>query len=53
MCIPILTQSQLETYHGQGDPAVHGFEGPVQISNGGYRAHKPTKDFITAANKVG
>lgn len=48
-----LTRFQLETYHGQGDPAVHGFEGPVQISDGGYRAHRPTRDFITAANKVG
>ncbi|KAB5547370.1 alcohol oxidase-like protein [Coniochaeta sp. 2T2.1] len=44
---------KLETYHGQGDPAVHGFEGPVQISDGGYRAHRVTKDFIEGANKIG
>jgi choline dehydrogenase-like flavoprotein len=48
-----LTTQQLETYHGQGNPAVHGFEGPVQISDGGYRAHKVTAEFINGANKVG
>ncbi|KAH8908539.1 GMC oxidoreductase [Coniochaeta sp. PMI_546] len=44
---------KLETYHGQGDPAVHGFEGPVQVSDGGYRAHKVTRDYINGAVKVG
>lgn len=46
-------RNQLETYHGQGDPAVHGFEGLVQISDGGYRAHRVTREYITGANKVG
>jgi alcohol oxidase len=47
------TEEQLETYHGQGDPAVHGFEGPVQVSDGGYRAHKVTREYINGAVKVG
>lgn len=32
---------------------MHGFEGPVQISDGGYRAHQATRDFINGAAKVG
>ncbi|KAG4433517.1 hypothetical protein IFR05_011000 [Cadophora sp. M221] len=44
---------KLETYHGNGHPDTHGFEGPVHISDGGYRAEKSEEDFITAAAKVG
>ncbi|KAL5317132.1 hypothetical protein ACEPPN_014226 [Leptodophora sp. 'Broadleaf-Isolate-01'] len=44
---------KLETYHGVGHPDTHGFEGPVHISDGGYRSEKFGDDFIAAATKVG
>ncbi|TVY81687.1 Alcohol oxidase, partial [Lachnellula suecica] len=44
---------KLETYHGAGNSSVHGYDGPVHISDGGYRAVRPERDFITAAAKVG
>lgn len=45
---------KLETYHGaNGDPSRHGSDGPVQVSDGGYRPARPMKDLLTAAAKVG
>ncbi|KAG4419671.1 hypothetical protein IFR04_007171 [Cadophora malorum] len=44
---------KLENYHGRGNPDLHGFDGPVHISDGGYREKRSEEDFITAAAKVG
>ncbi|KAH7233349.1 GMC oxidoreductase-domain-containing protein [Fusarium tricinctum] len=44
---------KLETYHGRGDPEHHGFDGPVNISDGTFRAKNPESDFINAASQVG
>ncbi|KAH7308843.1 alcohol oxidase-like protein [Rhexocercosporidium sp. MPI-PUGE-AT-0058] len=43
----------LETYHGAGYLDTHGSEGPVHISNGGFRVKRSEEDFIVAASKVG
>jgi choline dehydrogenase-like flavoprotein len=43
----------LETYHGPGPEAIHGFDGPITISAGTYRANRSTQDFIEAAGKIG
>lgn len=32
---------------------MHGFSGPIHVSDGGYRAARPAKDFISAATQVG
>ncbi|KAF5000493.1 hypothetical protein FGRMN_1660 [Fusarium graminum] len=44
---------KLETYHGRGDPEHHGFDGPVQVSDGTMRAKNPENDFINAVSQVG
>lgn len=44
---------QIETYHGKGDPSVHGYDGPVQISDGTFRCTKSESDFVNAATKMG
>lgn len=44
---------QLETYHGAGSKETHGYEGPIHVSDGGYRATNAENDFIAAAGKVG
>ncbi|KAF2676462.1 GMC oxidoreductase [Lentithecium fluviatile CBS 122367] len=44
---------KLETYHGPGPRAVHGFDGPINISGGTYRAKRSEQDFIQAAGQVG
>ncbi|KAK7983350.1 polyketide synthase [Apiospora arundinis] len=44
---------KLENYHGTGDKAVHGYEGPVQVTDGGYRGTESEADFMTAAKKIG
>ncbi|KAF2261567.1 alcohol oxidase [Lojkania enalia] len=49
--IPYLRK--LETYHGPGSKAVHGFDGPVNVSGGTYRANRSESDWIQAAGKVG
>ncbi|KAH7409702.1 hypothetical protein BKA64DRAFT_665641 [Cadophora sp. MPI-SDFR-AT-0126] len=49
--IPYL--KKLETYHGPGKPELHGFDGPIHVSDGGYREKRSEQDFITAAAKVG
>ncbi|KAL9617154.1 MAG: hypothetical protein Q9160_008051 [Pyrenula sp. 1 TL-2023] len=44
---------KLETYYGPGAKETHGFNGPVQVSGGTYRARRAEEDFIKAAGKVG
>ncbi|KAL1800515.1 hypothetical protein ACET3X_000857 [Alternaria dauci] len=44
---------KLETYHGPGAKGHHGHNGPIHISDGGYRARSTEDDFISAAGKVG
>ncbi|KAF2826594.1 alcohol oxidase [Ophiobolus disseminans] len=49
--IPYLQKQ--ETYLGPGPRFVHGHEGPMVVSEGTYRANRPTRDFIQAAGQVG
>ncbi|RYP11398.1 hypothetical protein DL764_000052 [Monosporascus ibericus] len=44
---------KLETYHGPGEAEHHGYNGPVHVSSGTYRAKAPEGDFIQAAGEVG
>ncbi|KAM6508343.1 hypothetical protein FALCPG4_018216 [Fusarium falciforme] len=44
---------KLETYHGRGDPSVHGHDGPVHISDGTFRSTGSESDFIKTASQVG
>jgi alcohol oxidase len=44
---------QLETYLGPGPKSVHGYDGPIVVSEGTYRANRSTGDFIQAAGQVG
>ena len=44
---------QLETYHGRGDPSVHGFDGPIHVSDGTFRSKLSEEEFIKAAAEVG
>jgi choline dehydrogenase-like flavoprotein len=44
---------QLETYHGPGKKEHHGYDGPINISDGGFRAKTAEDDFIQAAEGVG
>ncbi|KAF1945043.1 alcohol oxidase-like protein [Clathrospora elynae] len=44
---------KLETYHGPGEKEHHGYDGPVHVSDGGYRAKTAEDDFIRAAGQVG
>ncbi|KAF4978465.1 hypothetical protein FZEAL_5151 [Fusarium zealandicum] len=44
---------KLETYHGKGDKEHHGYEGPVQVSDGTYRVPVAEDDFLGAATQVG
>lgn len=32
---------------------MHGFDGPITVSGGTYRANRPTQDFIEAAGQIG
>lgn len=43
----------LETYHGPGKDDAHGKDGPINISDGGFRGTKGQEDFLAAAAKVG
>jgi choline dehydrogenase-like flavoprotein len=49
----LLIVVQLETYHGPGKKDDHGYEGPIHVSSGTYRAIKSEDDFMAAAEKVG
>ncbi|KAF7195079.1 Alcohol oxidase [Pseudocercospora fuligena] len=44
---------KFETYHGRGEREHHGYEGPVNISSGTFRAKRAEDDFIEAAAKLG
>jgi alcohol oxidase len=44
---------QLETFHGTGQEALHGFDGPIHVSGGTYRADRSVNEFIQAAGQVG
>ncbi|KAF2865019.1 GMC oxidoreductase-domain-containing protein [Massariosphaeria phaeospora] len=44
---------KLETYHGPGSKADHGFDGPITVSGGTYRATRSEQDFIQAAGRIG
>ncbi|KAF1999190.1 GMC oxidoreductase [Amniculicola lignicola CBS 123094] len=44
---------KLETYVGPGSDAVHGYDGPIVVSEGTYRANRSTQDFIDAASQIG
>lgn len=45
--------SKLETYLGPGSPETHGFDGPIQISEGPYGPTRLQDQFIKAAARVG
>ncbi|KAH5212661.1 hypothetical protein HBI62_191480 [Parastagonospora nodorum] len=49
--IPYL--KRLETYHGPDPHAIHGSNGPINVSGGTYRATRSEQDFIDAAAKIG
>ncbi|KAK4211453.1 GMC oxidoreductase-domain-containing protein [Rhypophila decipiens] len=49
--IPYL--KKLETYHGPGSPSVHGYNGPVHISDGGFRSKIIMDDMLQAASSLG
>ncbi|KAI1131378.1 GMC oxidoreductase [Nemania abortiva] len=44
---------KLETYHDSKDEEHHGFDGPVQVSDGPMRMKKSEDDFLLAAAQVG
>jgi len=44
---------KLETYHGPGNKEHHGYDGPIHISDGGYRAKAAEGAFIHAAGEMG
>ncbi|KAJ4350859.1 hypothetical protein N0V95_004357 [Ascochyta clinopodiicola] len=44
---------KLETYHGPGKKDTHGSDGPVHVSDGGFREKRVEDDFIQAAGEVG
>lgn len=45
--------TKLETYLGPGSPETHGFDGPIQISEGPYGPTQLQDQFIKAAAMVG
>lgn len=51
-CRSLIT-SQFETYHGQGEKEHHGFDGPIHVSGGTYRAKDVEDQFIEAASYLG
>ncbi|KAF2025401.1 alcohol oxidase-like protein [Setomelanomma holmii] len=44
---------KLETYHGKGKKEHHGYDGPINISDGGFRAKIAEDDFMKAAADYG
>ena len=44
---------QLETYHGPGEMAHHGYDGPINVSDGGFRAKRVEDEFMKASKEVG
>lgn len=45
--------SQLETYHGPGEKEHHGYDGPIHVSDGGFRDKRVEDDFINASKEFG
>jgi hypothetical protein len=46
----------METFHPTGrmiDKSVHGFDGPLQVSDGGFRTPKVESDLLRAAESLG
>ncbi|RYP06356.1 hypothetical protein DL764_003201 [Monosporascus ibericus] len=44
---------KLETFHGEGAKALHGYDGPIHVSSGTYRSLRAENAFIEAATHVG
>ncbi|KAI2470743.1 GMC oxidoreductase [Annulohypoxylon bovei var. microspora] len=44
---------KLETYHGPGNPEHHGFDGPIQVTNGLYRGKRVEDDWLRASTQFG
>ncbi|KAK3326013.1 GMC oxidoreductase [Apodospora peruviana] len=44
---------KIETYHGPGNPSVHGYDGPVQVSDGGFCCKRSTEGLLQAARALG
>ncbi|KAI1302892.1 GMC oxidoreductase [Xylaria venustula] len=44
---------KLETFHGSTDEEHHGFDGPVQVSDGTFRLKHVEDEFLRATAKVG
>ncbi|KAH7002649.1 GMC oxidoreductase-domain-containing protein [Ilyonectria destructans] len=44
---------KLETFHGKGEKCHHGYNGPIHVSDGTFRASTSEDDFIKASSKVG
>ncbi|KAI1421237.1 GMC oxidoreductase [Xylaria sp. FL1777] len=45
--------NKLETFHGPRDEEHHGFDGPVQVSDGTFRVKHVEDDYLRAALQVG
>jgi choline dehydrogenase-like flavoprotein len=48
-----LSDGQFETYHGAGNEKTHGYNGPIQVSDGGYKCARSEQEFIDACTEVG
>jgi alcohol oxidase len=48
-----ILKTKLETYHGPGKKEHHGYDGPINVSDGGFRAKVAEDDFMTAAADYG
>ncbi|KAM0281000.1 hypothetical protein ACHAQH_003729 [Verticillium albo-atrum] len=44
---------KIETYHGQGSPDTHGYDGPLEVTSPAYTVTKSQNDFIQAATQIG
>ncbi|KAF2119849.1 GMC oxidoreductase-domain-containing protein [Lophiotrema nucula] len=44
---------KLETYHGPGPRTFHGFNGPINVFGGTYRANRSGSHFVQAAGNIG
>lgn len=44
---------QLETYHGPGNADSHGYEGPIQVSDGDYSVRSAEDDYIRVLESYG
>jgi alcohol oxidase len=48
-----LVAQQIETYHGPGDADDHGSDGPIHVSDGGFRHKGMMDDLIEASEATG